>query len=399
MSNKNTEGYVYLIADENNKEHASILLTIIFKKIDQTEYIIRNLFSYEGVNNIGTSTVFLNYEKKFQEEDEKYYLLLFHIKQTNRFEEVDNVFSLWNVNEVAEWKTIKDGLIQKVKKEKKPIYSILLIYHLIIEKQLVKDFNNTINYLQYLDIAPKFTQNFIDCFAMLTSDQKTTFIKKIKSITENSFIKQMIIQNDKSFIPNYTVLKQKKDIDLFSPIQFTAIINKETLILELLPYTTLYEVILIISYEKKIIFDAISIKDHNNDYDIPIVDIKSRSITVDIDDQIEKNKEVIDALLPIYYEKYQPTVETFLNFISDCKKENLTKSIDFNSSDTFVKSLKNNYFVANLIIGIRKEGNTYTPYIKTTIRNWIEKQEEYLIFMSEVDNKESISLSHLISLS
>ena len=154
-------------------------------------------------------------------------MLLFHIKQTNPFEEVDNVFSLWNVNEVAEWKTIKDGLIQKVKKEKKPIYSILLIYHLIIEKQLVKDFNNTINYLQYLDFAPKFTQNFIDCFAMLTSNQKTTFIAKTKSITGDSFIKQMIIQNDKSFIPNYTVLKQKKDIDLFYPIKFKIkIINK-----------------------------------------------------------------------------------------------------------------------------------------------------------------------------
>ena len=391
------DNFIHFFTDENNKEHASILLTIIFKIIDQTQYIIRNLFTYKGVNNIGTSTVFLNYEKGFQEEDEKYYLLLFHIKQTNRFEEVDNVFSLWNVNEVTEWKTIKDELIQKVKKKKKPIYNILLIYHLIIEKQLAEDFDNTINYLQYLDFAPKFTQDFIYCFAMLTSDQKTTFIETTKSITGNSFIKQMIIQNDKSFIPNYTVLKQKKDIDLFSPIKFTTNINNETLILELLPYTTLYEVILIISYEKKIIFDAISIGDY--DYNIPIVDIESRSITVDIDEQIEKNKEVIDALLPIYYEKYQPTVETFLNFISDCKKENLTKSIDFNSSDTFVKSLKNNYFVANLIIGIRKEGNTYTPYIKTTIdRNLIEKQEEYLIFMSEFDNKESITLSHLISL-
>ena len=238
-------------------------------------------------------------------------------------------------------------------------------------------------------------------------DEQNLMISQL-DILDSQIIKKINKKNQAMFYFTHTVYT-KEDLKLFTTktllLKYNNNIKKinssktiTTTSLTLLPFTTLYEVILILSMKEKIPFDAFSIKSYQelsktiNELQKDTLEITLNTNLINkLEEIYSKNKgEEIKELLSIYYDNYLSTKDTFLSYIHDETIDAIKSAIiKQNDKDSFIRMLmKKEYsYLLNLFVGFRENGERIEYYIKCTInrKKDNEAQNHSIIFRKELD--------------
>ena len=391
QKNDNSLSILYLIVEATGDEMFNLRNILLSKNIHLLKHNLQNETLFLSID----STINLNYLK--------YSSILFQIrkKQCSSNEAIKNVLSFWNYYDIPKWNDIENEILQLIEEEKKcnkndNIYQEVLLYYLLILKE---PFNlRCLRYLPKTNIT-QYIDVFIDIYSRLRVDEQNVMIFHLDHLDSQLIekINKKIYQA--MFFFTHTVYT-KEDLKLFNKRTLTINSSKDitTTSLTLLPFTTLHEVILILSMKEKKPFDAFSIKSYKelsktiNELPNNTLDITLNTNLIDKLNQIySQNKtEEIRELLSIYYDNY---LDTFLSYIHDETIDVIKNALKQNDKDSFIQMLmkKEYYYLLNLFIEFRQNGDIIEYHIKCNINRNKDNEAQYhsIIFRKELDTFKS----------
>ena len=390
--------FIELFKKNTNDNVQLKLLRLLIKTNGKNQFFIRSFFTKQDLE----CNKYSNLQSIDDDKIKKFSKILLDIKRImNGNKRTDNIFSYWNQNTLPEWKEIKKEIPDKSNKK---LYQYIILYYLFIKAELVNDFDLNKQFLSnIIEILSSFITNCLEIYSQLPKDKQKEFIIELKKIEkEKEIVYEMIKENEKRFLPRYVLYSQDKvnDIDLFKTIKIQISINNINKTYDLLPYTTLYELVLIIALKEKKLFDTITIQNYS-DLNIPICELKdSTPLQIIINDELHFDQEELKKILEKYYnENYSQANFTFLDYINQqeitvLNKEQLSKVESF----VEVLSSENNYYITNLIIALKKEDKQIKHFIRNTMDQKMNNTDKDLIFISNKHNQNNNVKDRCLSL-